>query len=52
MWTGGTDTLIAGACQEACDALDEYVACNDDTSGEHLRHTRDALEAFEESGGI
>ena len=51
-WTGSTKDLITSACQQACDILDEYVACNDVAAGENLRHTQDALDAFKESGEI
>ncbi len=51
-WTGSTKDLITSACQQACDILDEYVACNDVAAGENLRHTQDALDAFKISGGI
>ena len=50
-WTGSTKDLITSACQQACDILDEYVACNDVAAGENLRHTQDALDAFKTSGG-
>ncbi len=51
-WTGSTKDLIASACQEACDAYDELVACHDVVGGQKLRHTQDALDAFKISGGI
>ncbi len=51
-WTGTTAELISDACEQACEALDNYVACNDDNSGGFLRHTQDALDAFKISGEI